>query len=479
MGDQIIQLVTILFVLSMVCERIADFLKHYLCGNKILNIGDTITKAPPEDNREKARYYRILKINVWCGILTALILKADLIKMFNAVKDAGTTVGWENINSYTGLDKVFLPFGIILTGCFISFGSKFWHDLLDILLEIKNAKRTINQLNSQQVNDPLDFNNLTVKEKDFILGSAIQTFAKHWEATISNYKRVDAGKKIINGLPTGNLALRFYVSTKDAKSNLATAVPEFIYYSGFRIPTDVITDTGKFQFHNWKNAGDGTIPVLPGKSISRENNTATGTISLKVKKEINGIEKQFVLSCFHVLFDNEFSNGKTNIPPGGQVSDAGNVKIPGDAISTDGTLIGKVSWGQIDEFVDAGVAELDNDFFITENIDGLGTPKSIYTVTTDDEEKLKLSFCGAKSGLVTGIPVKGCHATKEVDLPMGSKITFTDLIQVRKSADAGDSGAPVVDEHGRLVGIIEGSDDQFTYIIPIQNIINRIKINLI
>jgi hypothetical protein len=49
--QQIIQLVTILFLLSMVCERIADFLKHYLSDSQLLGIkqdffkiGDTITK---------------------------------------------------------------------------------------------------------------------------------------------------------------------------------------------------------------------------------------------------------------------------------------------------------------------------------------------------------------------------------------------------------------------------------------------------
>jgi hypothetical protein len=139
MLQQIIQLVTILFLLSMVCERIADFLKHYLCGSDFFNIGDTITKFPGQDNKEQARAYRVLKINVWCGIITAAILKADLIKIFNKIDDPGKTIGWSNISEYTILDGVFLIPGIILTGCFISFGSKFWHDLLDLLYQIKNT----------------------------------------------------------------------------------------------------------------------------------------------------------------------------------------------------------------------------------------------------------------------------------------------------------------------------------------------------
>lgn len=476
MLEQIIQLVTILFLLSMVCERVADFLKHYLNNSQRLGIGDTITKFPGDDIKEQARAYRILKINVWCGIITAVILKADLIKILNNVQDSGKTIGWSNIQEYKQLDYLFLPFGLILTGCFISFGSKFWHDLLDILLEIKNAKRTLTQTNIQQLSNPgAEFEKLNPAEKDQVLKSAIQVFSNYWEASISNYKRVDAGKKITNNQPTENNCLRFYVDNKEYKGKVTTPVPEYVYYGGFKIPTDVIMDTGEMKLHIWKNAGNGSIPVSPGKSISRRQNMATGTISLKVKKNIGGVDRFFALSCYHVLFDNEFSAGKNEVNNESEATMPTTIKTPGDDVTSAGVNIATVGWGKIDEFVDAGVALLEDPGSLEEEIDFLGKPVGKYAVIADDVNSLSVSFCGAKSGLVPDKLIKGCHAIQSVNTPAG-KIVFNDLIQIERCSDFGDSGAPVIDQYKRLVGIIEGGDNEYTYIIPIQNIINRIKI---
>lgn len=476
MLGQIIQLVTILFLLSMVCERIADFFKHYLCGSKFFGIGDTITKSPGDDIKEQARAYRILKINVWCGILVSAILKADLIKIFNNIDDPGKTVGWNNINSYNTLDAFLLVPGIFLTGCFISFGSKFWHDLLDIMLEIKNAKRMLTQTNFQQLSDSAtEFEKLNSNEKDQVLKSAIQTYSNYWEASISNYKRVDAGKKITNDKPTENNCLRFYVKNKEYKEKLTNPVPEYIYFGGFKIPTDVVVDSGEMELHNWKNPGDGRIPTSPGKSVSRNSNSATGTISLKVKKNINGVDRFYALSCYHVLFDNEYYNKKNEVHSVSEAAMPNTIKTPGDDVTTAGAQIGIVGWGKIDTYVDAGVALLDDPDSLNEEIDYLGKPVGKYSVIADDENVLSVSFCGAKSGLIENKLIKGCHAIQSVNTPAG-KLVFSDLIQIERCSDFGDSGAPVVDQYNRLIGIVEGGDNKYTYIIPIQNIINRIKI---
>ena len=42
--QQIIQLATILFLLSMVCERIADLLKYYLSESQLFNVQKVFLK---------------------------------------------------------------------------------------------------------------------------------------------------------------------------------------------------------------------------------------------------------------------------------------------------------------------------------------------------------------------------------------------------------------------------------------------------
>jgi hypothetical protein len=180
MLEKIIELVTILFLLSMVCERIADFFKHYLCGNDFFKIGDTLTKFQNDSAQEKARKYRILKINVWCGVFTAAILKADLIKILNNISDAGKTLGWNNISTYETIDYVFLVPGIILTGCFLSFGSKFWHDLLDILYEIKNTKRVLADPETYKVDNTRSLEKIfNTYQSDFIKAAYLEAKTKY------------------------------------------------------------------------------------------------------------------------------------------------------------------------------------------------------------------------------------------------------------------------------------------------------------
>lgn len=36
-------------------------------------------------------------------------------------------------------------FGFVVTGLFLSLGSKFWHDLLDVLFRVKNVQQRLNE----------------------------------------------------------------------------------------------------------------------------------------------------------------------------------------------------------------------------------------------------------------------------------------------------------------------------------------------
>lgn len=50
------------------------------------------------------------------------------------------------------------------------------------------------------------------------------------------------------------------------------------------------------------------------------------------------------------------------------------------------------------------------------------------------------------------------------------------LLRMEKAADSGDSGAPVMDKQNRILGIVVGGNDDYTYAIPIQRIIKQLKI---
>ena len=168
--DNLIQLIGVLFILSMICERISNFLKLKLSDtkNKLKVFGFRNMKVREADEEmEKEREFRILKINILCGILTALLLKADLVGIVNNLSNPGKAIGWVGFKDKASLEYIIqLIVGCSLTGLFISLGSKFWHDLLDTLLYFKNIKKAV--FNNQEIMNNLARNpDISPQVKEF------------------------------------------------------------------------------------------------------------------------------------------------------------------------------------------------------------------------------------------------------------------------------------------------------------------------
>lgn len=139
----------ILFVLSQIAERLTNILKLWLHNN--LGVENLRLRMPEKSDadKEKLRERRITSIALIVGILLAFIIKVDLKEILqiaintkvdptqpnNVVKLFG---GWSS-----GDLNMSSIIGCTLTGIFLSFGSKWWHDLLELLLEFKNIKRNI------------------------------------------------------------------------------------------------------------------------------------------------------------------------------------------------------------------------------------------------------------------------------------------------------------------------------------------------
>jgi len=155
MQDTLITIVIMLFVLSLIAERIASLIKLHFSTTRV-------KKKSAED--ESIRERKIIWISLLSGFLTAAALKADLILILRTAfsgndTDLASLLGW-TCNAFdsigpdgkAGFDGwvVFrTSFGITFSAIFLSFGSKFWHDTIDILLEVKNTKKTINSLREQ------------------------------------------------------------------------------------------------------------------------------------------------------------------------------------------------------------------------------------------------------------------------------------------------------------------------------------------
>jgi hypothetical protein len=476
--ENIIQFATVMFMLSIICERVAEFFKNYLCGKRLGRyslVGDTLTKYPSHSLREIRRQYRVLKINLLIGFLTAFFCHASLFSILHHLNDPGKVIGWPNKVEFPPLKDWFkyVSFiaGCFLTGAFISLGSKFWHDLLDIVMEVKNTKRTVTEQRraATSVLPDAGFATLPPEQQAGLIEAAIAANAEKWINTIPNVTGVGIGNKITANNTLPQKVIRFEVRVKENSTNPSELIPKTVTFGQYELPTDVVAaDSFSLQY---AHPGDDATPRKCGASVSRGNNRSTGTIALKVKRTEGGKEKHYLLTCAHVIMDDELNSGITRINMGDTVTQPV-VISPGLDAKQGGITLGNLVEARVSNHTDSALVELITPQSLDERLYDIGSiGNKTRAVDIRDVDKTRVKFTGAFSGLVTDILVKGYGISKQGNYPSSvGHIMLNHLISIEKCSEEGDSGAVVLDENNTVIGLIVGASGAFTYVIPIQNI---------
>ncbi len=141
--EHLTQVLVTLFILSLVAERLTNYLKLNRAKLRIKLDGEA----------EKEREAKIFKLAIWSGIIVALLTKADFFEIISA-KPAQSLSDWGNylqhfatVKGWAKLWKIAqLALGTLITGFFLSQGSRFFHDLLDILVQFKGGKAAVAQV---------------------------------------------------------------------------------------------------------------------------------------------------------------------------------------------------------------------------------------------------------------------------------------------------------------------------------------------
>ena len=452
----------------MVCERIADFLKHYLSDSHIFRIqkdffkvGDTLTKSPKDDAYEQARVFRILKINVWSGILLAAILKADLIKIFNNINEPGKTLGWNNISEYGVLDSILLPFGIILTGCFISFGSKFWHDLLDILYQIKNTKRVLADTETYKVDNIKTLQKLfDTYQSDFIKAAYLEAKTK--------FMAIESVKAI--GIKNNDLGYYFEITVN---RNEPTIDQYYQYLLDDGTPQNipiklvVLAENDKIISHSVD---------LSGKLFDITQPDNWGTLGVIVKPLDNNSGKRYLLTCCHNV-----------VKPIRKISENESNQIKVGTMDTTTTEIGTVFKADRDHEMDAALVEINiQDKRIINSVPQMGNPQKSRQLFNRDAGKVTGYIFGAKSGIENKSISKGIvtsiYNSIKVNYDDG-EFTLINTIAISNNNKAisqgGDSGACVLDSDNNVIGLVVAGNSQVTYALPITTLLTKLNVQLI
>jgi hypothetical protein len=206
--DNLIYMVTVLFTLSVITEKLTQLVRNYPLYIKVvvyvfaaglaialfnswvglspLERGLIITlivaiaffaigKMPLGKRRDIKVFKNIGKKNVnkreqekeinllsmLLGLLIAFLFNTNLFEMFTMTSfresswNGDFPFDFEHFRFNVEKFKFswLALFGLLLTGFFLTFGSKFFHDLLDLLLEVKNQRKNLNQnLQDNEVN---------------------------------------------------------------------------------------------------------------------------------------------------------------------------------------------------------------------------------------------------------------------------------------------------------------------------------------
>jgi len=469
MLQQIIQLITILFLLSMVCERIADFLKYYMSDSHVFKIqkdffkvGDTLTKFPNDELKEKERVFRILKINVWSGILLAAILKADFIKIFNNITEPTKALGWNNLDNYqTFVDWGLLPFGIVLTGLFISFGSKFWHDLLDLLYQIKNTKRVLSDPETYKVDNTKSLQKIfNTYQSDFIKAAYLEAQTK--------YMAMDNVKAI--GIKSNDLGFYFEITIDKNNPDIE---PFYQYLLDDRTPQNIPIKIVVLA------EGDSIKALsfnLSAKVFNMNNPPSYGTIGFVVKKQNDQTDKKYLLTCCHNVLETFGVIDKSSL----------HTEDVGVSNSIFETKIGTVYNAFIDHEVDAALIEItsENENLILNSVPQMADVNDYRTLKRKDEKNVETWIFGARTygemdktseGMVNSL-----YNTVEITYEKygNKKITMMNLIQISNKALPGDSGSCVVDRSCKLLGLVVAGSDEVTYVMPVKTLLMKLNLQI-
>jgi hypothetical protein len=280
------------------------------------------------------------------------------------------------------------------------------------------------------------------------------TLVHHWEhlRAYPNVIGYGAGFRFTDGLRTAERCASILVSRKLSKGELSRGkgelLPKTLRRSNQSVPVDVI-EVGEFK--RYANPSDRIAPQAnPGR-----------TATLGAFATDNATQAILGLTVLHAAGDmDEFP------PPGG----GGPVGIL-DVDDGGQAVLGELLRGSRKNGIDAGVIKLAEGQQPSRMLANVGEIKFWRVLDKDADTGAAVTMLGAE----TGAPVHGVITNPCVYLPQHN---LGPAIQVSISAQAGDSGAPLVDRDTFLLGLLVGGGETTQFFSPMANIFHELDCDL-
>lgn len=257
----------------------------------------------------------------------------------------------------------------------------------------------------------------------------------------------------------GGLGIEISLASHSDIQKYAHLQSNKILFRGYSVPIQL-----RYQSPFRGNSGfiDYTKPFLMGGSIENEISNNYGTRGLKL--EMQG--KTVILTCFHVACYNLMEQRKNSF-------DKSLIKIRFPARESNSPVspaTGNVINGKLGGWFDYALIEVTADMCASK-IPGIGWPNDYYQKTelnklTTGTVLKTFGFISDRimSGKITMPSVASSYAIITYDYLHNVKLYG--LIETEKMSVEGDSGAAVLDQNNKVVGIIIASNDTHSLIMP-------------
>lgn len=452
--ESMIALATVLFILSMINERIVNFIKLQYSNKSMFSIQLGNLKDKKGDNEEDQRNKRIILLNIIVGTIVSLLMRADLISMISNIDQPSLGIGWKNFAVDKVVGWITLIPGCFLTGSFLSLGSKFWHDLLDLLLYTKDLKGSL----AKQVSDGTNAN---VTDE-----ASIKEAADLFKLQVMNIGNVTSVALNSAQMPS---IIDVYVNEHYKGETL---LPKKMFYTDSNNQSKSI-DVRIISDFSPKIHGD----LWPANNILNKNPYPLNRGSMGGKVYDKSTNEAYFISCYHVV---KSPAHNWDFKPNGNED-----VLEYQSDSTCGRIVNAVR----DDEIDAAIMRAAGDFDIRDGINGIGAPHLVRDLNDNDKRfKTSVKMFGGisqelKTGYVTDINVPAKilyykdHST-EMEYHRLNKLIFIKSDDALPFSLPGDSGSMVIDEYNYLIGLLVGGAGTRSFVIPINTVFTRLKLKL-
>ncbi len=406
-----------------------------------------VEKNAEANEEKKAREITLLSFML--GFVISFLFNVDILTLLsnpgNAEFEFGRTSPFlTSQTKWWRLNGVFFDFdfksalGLAITGFFLAFGSKFFHDLLDMLLQIKNLKRKMNDKESYEAETIAEFDEYIKLTEGELARQALEQ-NKDWMSKLTNYVSAYVG------IDSSGSKVVFL----DIKDEDAANIPKSI---NLVLPSKKRHSVNLVVNKNCKPA-----KVSYGKINHKDHPRYKGTIGCPLKNPNTG--STVLLTCGHIMIEGNYLPdkliGKLTVGEKAEFS-----------LANSQPALGKWTYGYQDKEFDIALVTPDS---------GNGLPKSGLA------EKPGSPVLGTPVYFDSG--VSGYIIATGVEYPVGyanETVRMTGLIKVARSINAphapvsgeGDSGAVLYSEDKVAIGMINAVNDNYTFAIPMAQILS-------